>query len=317
MTRVHPHVEAARSVLEQLGFLRAQRNDRSALCLLALLNLKPDDAWHDAKAVLMGITPIMKFAETYYGVSYAPNTRETFRRQTIHQFVNSGLVQRNPDDPQRPTNSGKTVYQIDENALLLLRSYGTHEWNSKVNNYLINRPGLARRYAVERMKQLVPLKVDVSKRIHLSPGKHSKLIKAIVEDFGPRFVLSGRLIYVGDTGDKWGYFDQEGLSELGVTVDLHGKMPDVVICEQNKKWLVLIEAVTSHGPVDAKRKEELMSLFSEANMGLVFVTAFPDHGTMKRYISEIAWETEVWIADSPSHLIHFDGERFLGPYEQG
>ncbi|MFZ2878083.1 MAG: BsuBI/PstI family type II restriction endonuclease, partial [Phototrophicaceae bacterium] len=298
-------------------FLRAQRNDRSALCLLALLNLKPDDAWHDAKAVLMGITPIMKFAETYYGVSYAPNTRETFRRQTIHQFVNSGLVRRNPDDPQRPTNSGKTVYQIDENALLLLRSYGTHEWNSKVNNYLINRPGLARRYAVERMKQLVPLKVDVSKRIHLSPGKHSKLIKAIVEDFGPRFVLSGRLIYVGDTGDKWGYFDQEGLSELGVTVDLHGKMPDVVICEQNKKWLVLIEAVTSHGPVDAKRKEELMSLFSEANMGLVFVTAFQDHGTMKRYISEIAWETEVWIADSPSHLIHFDGERFLGPYEQG
>ncbi len=265
----------------------------------------------------MGITPIMKFAETYYGVSYAPNTRETFRRQTIHQFVNSGLVRRNPDDPQRPTNSGKTVYQIDENALLLLRSYGTHEWNSKVNNYLINRPGLARRYAVERMKQLVPLKVDVSKRIHLSPGKHSKLIKAIVEDFGPRFVLSGRLIYVGDTGDKWGYFDQEGLSELGVTVDLHGKMPDVVIYEQNKKWLVLIEAVTSHGPVDAKRKEELMSLFSEANMGLVFVTAFPDHGTMKRYISEIAWETEVWIADSPSHLIHFDGERFLGPYEQG
>jgi hypothetical protein len=38
---------------------------------------------------------------------------------------------------------------------------------------------------------------------------------------------------------------------------------------------------------------------------------------MSRYLGEIAWETEVWVADAPSHLIHFNGERFLGPYDGG
>ena len=92
-------------------------------------------------------------------------------------------------------------------------------------------------------------------------------------------------------------------------------MPDVVLDYPEREWLVLVESVTSHGPVDGKRHEELARLFAKSKAGLVYVTAFPSRVIMARYLGKIAWETEVWCADAPSHLIHFNGERFLGPYQ--
>ncbi|BCH63833.1 hypothetical protein RvVAT039_10490 [Agrobacterium vitis] len=91
-------------------------------------------------------------------------------------------------------------------------------------------------------------------------------------------------------------------------------MPDVIIYYPEKNWLLLIESVTSHGPVDGKRHGELAKLFASATPGLVYVTAFPTRRIMAKYLSEIAWETEVWVAEAPTHLIHFNGVRFLGPY---
>jgi hypothetical protein len=123
------------------------------------------------------------------------------------------------------------------------------------------------------------------------------------------------LIYAGDTGDKMGYFDRERLAALGVEVDSHGKMPDVVIHDVARNWLLLIESVTSHGPVDGKRHHELMALFAGSSAGLVYVTAFPTRAVMARYLADIAWESEVWVADAPTHMIHFNGVRFLGPYD--
>jgi BsuBI/PstI restriction endonuclease domain len=162
--------------------------------------------------------------------------------------------------------------------------------------------------------EMLPVKLATGGTIRFSPGDHSELIKAIIEEFAQRFVPGGVLVYAGDTGDKWGYFDREYLASLGVVLDGHGKMPDVVLYFPEKKWLLLVEAVMSHGPVDAKRHGELARLFKDSIAGLVFVTAFPSRAFMARYLADIAWETEVWCADAPSHLIHFNGARFLGPY---
>ena len=151
-------------------------------------------------------------------------------------------------------------------------------------------------------------------RLTFTPGAHSGLIRQVIEEFAPRFAPGAELIYVGDTGDKIGYFQERRLAELGVSVDQHGKMPDVALYLEARDWLLLVEAVTSHGPVDAKRHEELAEVFAAARPGLVYVTAFPDRRLMSRYLTDISWETEVWCADAPTHLIHFDGERFLGPY---
>ena len=312
---MHRNIENALKILAILELPRPQQNERSALCLLAILNLTPDKNWHQAENPLIGITPIMDWIRQHYQKDYAPNTRETIRRQTMHQFVSAGIALYNPDNPLRPVNSPKAVYQIEQLTLDLLRSFETDNWSAKLENYFSQRQSLSTRYARERDLNRIPIKLSQTEKISLTPGSHSELIKAIIEDFGSRFVPGGILIYVGDTGNKWGYFDRETLAKLDISIDSHGKMPDVVIFYPDKNWLILIEAVTSHGPVDGKRHEELQNIFVNSSAGLVFVTAFPNRSLMARYLSEIAWETEVWTADAPSHLIHFNGVRFLGPYK--
>lgn len=308
------HIDDAHKILISLGLPRAQHNERSALSLLALLNLVPDKTWAQAENPLVGITPIMDWSRIHYGKEYAPNTRETFRRQTMHQFVDAGIALYNPDSPGRPVNSPKAVYQIAPDVLTLLRSFDTPEWHNNLTTYLSLNQTLAAKYAMERKQNRIPMQIAPGKEITLSPGEHSELIRAIVEDFGPRFAPGSVLIYAGDTGDKWGYFDAPLLAQLGINVDSHGKMPDVVFHFVEKNWLLLIESVTSHGPVNGKRHAELAKLFAGSTAGLVYVTAFPNRSIMGRYVGEISWETEVWVADSPSHLIHFNGVRFLGPY---
>ncbi len=314
MNDQNDYIEAAQQIIMSLGLPQAQQNERSALCLLALLNLTPGKAWADAGNPLMGITPIMDWVREHYGKEYAPNTRETFRRQSMHQFYDAGLALYNPDKPNRPVNSPKAVYQIEPAALALLRTFGTPAWHDNLAAYLAQRETLVAKYAAERVQNRVPVEIAPGQRITLSPGEHSELIRAIIEDFAPRFAPGSVLVYVGDTGDKWGYFDAVLLAGLGVEVDTHGKMPDVVLHYTAKNWLLLVESVTSHGPVDSKRHVELAKLFAGSTAGLVYVTAFPNRVTMGRYLGEIAWETEVWVADAPSHLIHFNGVRFLGPH---
>jgi hypothetical protein len=296
---------------------KAQLNERSALTLLALIDLRQGGSWASASTPLLGITPVMDWVRECYGKVYKPNTRETFRRQTMHQFVQAGLARYNPDDATRPVNSPHAVYQISPETCALLRVYGTVKWDKMLKRYLQNSKTLVAKYARERDMNRVPIHIPSGAVIQLSPGEHSELIRAIVEGFAPRFAPESMLVYVGDTGEKMGYFDEPLLNELGVTIERHGKMPDVLLYLAKRNWLILIESVTSHGPVDSKRHDELQQLFSKSSAGLVFVTAFPNRKIFSRYLSKIAWETEVWVADAPTHLIHFNGTRFLGPYPTG
>ena len=308
-------IDDALQILKALGMPRGQQNERSALTLLALIRLKPAGNWSDLSRPLMGITPIMQYCRENYGREYAPNTRETFRRQTMHQFVEAGIALYNPDEPSRPVNSPRTSYQISEEAFEVIKTFGTDLWETTLARYLEGQETLAAKWAKYREMQMIPVRLPEGEEINLTPGSHSELIRQVITEFAPRFAPGSELIYVGDTGDKTGYFKSQRLSELGIAdLDQHGKMPDVVLYFEPKNWLLLVESVTSHGPIDPKRHDELASLFSTARTVTVYVTAFPDRSVMARHLSEISWETEVWCADAPTHLIHFDGERFLGPY---
>jgi len=314
--KIKKRIDETIDILKEMGLPKAQQNDRSALTLLALTNMKPANTWKEAQAPLIGITPIMDFSRDHYGKMYAPNTRETFRRFTMHQFVEAGIVIQNPDQPERPINSPNWCYQIEPETLTLLKMHGNIQWQKTLAAYLKNRETLKQKYARERAMLMVPVSLGKEQEIQLTPGKHSELIKQIIENFCSRFAPGGQIIYVGDTGSKWGYFDKVRLEKLGVAVDSHGKMPDAIIYYPKKNWLFLIEAVTSHGPMDSKRRIELEKLFKKLKAGLVYVTAFQNRLEMARYLPEISWETEVWVAETPSHLIHFDGHRFLGPYDK-
>jgi adenine-specific DNA-methyltransferase len=307
-------IAEAISVLSNLDFPSAQLNDRSALCLLALLDLKSNQPWSKSDQPLIGITPIMDWCRDNYDRDYKPNSRESFRRQTMHQFVDSGLVRYNPDKPDRSVNSPAAVYQIAPDALALLRKHGTRDWAAALADYQSKKQGLATLYKNARDMHKIPVTLPGGAVLTLTAGEHSQLIADIIQQFGPRFAPGSELIYAGDTGEKMGFFNEGELKKLGVVVDQHGKMPDVVLYDRKRNWLLLIESVTSHGPVDGKRHSELAKIFANSSAGLVYVTAFPSRELMRKYLATIAWETEVWVADNSEHLIHFNGDRFLGPH---
>ena len=301
-------------ILTALGFLPKQRNDAAGYALLALINLEPSQKWNEATAPLIGITPIIEFVRKAYGARYAPNTRETIRDEAVKYFVESGLLLRNPDDLNRPTNSGKTVYQVEQNALGLLQAYGTIAWEHKLQEYLNSRDLIRRELERDRNLVLIPVTISSGVKISLSPGGQNPLIKMIIEQFCPRFLPGGMVLYIGDTKNKFLHLDTSFLNRLGVDIPSPAKMPDIIVYDPRRNWLLLIEAVRSAGPVDGKRRKELKELFSGCTAGMVFVTAFLNKDTMRNFLTQISWETEVWIAENPNHLIHFNGERFLGPY---
>ena len=300
--------------LTALQFGSRQRNEVAAYTLLAMLDLKADATWAEADAPLRGITPVIEFIANFYGVRYAPNTRETIRDEAVKYFAEEGLLLRNPDDPNRPTNSGKTVYQVEPTALNLLRKVGTDTWALALKQYLASRENIKSEITRRRDLARVPVTLPDGEKVALSPGGQNPLIKAIIEEFCPIFVPGGAVIYIGDTENKFVHLETADLTALGVSLDSAAKIPDVIVYHTAKNWLLLIEAVTSAGPVDGKRRKELKELFAGCKAGLVFVTAFENRATMRNFVSQIAWESEVWIAEDPNHMIHFNGERFLGPY---
>lgn len=312
---INKKLEETIEILKKFGMPSEQQNERTAYCLLSLLNVTPEKAWKNAENPLVGISPMMTFAKEYYNKIYAPNSRETFRRFSTHQLVQAGIVLYNPDKPNRPVNSPKAVYQISPAALKVIKTFGTSDFEPLLSDFIQNQSTLAAQYAHEREMNMVSVKIKKNHMIQISPGKHSELIRDIIEQLAPRFLPNSTLIYVGDTGEKWGYYDQELAGNLLFNVQEHGKMPDVILYVEDKKWLVLIEAVTSHGPVDSKRYIELEELFSNVSADKVYISAFPDKKTFTHYVQDIAWETEAWIADNPTHMIHFNGDKFLGPYK--
>ena len=304
-------IQESQDVLKTLGLPRLQQNEMSALTLLVLAGISEDTNWADAHHRALRIHDILTEIKALYGREYAENTRETIRRQVIHQFIQAGLAVRNPDKPSLPTNSPRTHYTLHDPLLDTIRTYGTPFWDQAARSFLENQRALIETYRRVREQHKIPLHLSDGSEYHLSPGAHSELQAAIVEEFGPRFSAGAHVLYVGDTADKMLHIDLKLFADLHIPVSSHDKLPDVVLLDEARLRLLLIEAVTSHGPISPKRRLELEEMLAECPVQPVFVTAFPDFSIFKEFLLDIAWETEVWIASNPSHLIHFNGDRFL------
>ncbi|MGM0529773.1 MAG: BsuBI/PstI family type II restriction endonuclease [Bacteroidota bacterium] len=314
--------EEAKQILEALGLPRRQQNDRSALTLLALCYLREDDAWNEATASSMSVggnrenakyEGIMRFISDNYNVHYAENSRETFRRQTLHQFVQAGIVEHNPENPDLPTNSKDNHYRISPEALSVIKAFNTKNWKTEVKKFKKNIGFLRDKYQKKKDLHKIPVNLKEGTELSFSPGKHNEVQIAVIEKFAPRFAPGSDLLYVGDTAKKDLYLDDQGLQNLGIPIDQHSKLPDIVLYDKNRNWLFLIEAVTSHGPVSPKRLLELEEMLKNCNVGKIYVSAFPDFKEFNRHTSNIAWETEVWVVSFPDHMIHFNGDKFIGP----
>ena len=310
-------IAQAQAILKALGLPRSQQNQISALTLLALCGLGINDAWFHALRDRRSVTKgIMDFIREKYRVAYAPNTRETVRRQVLHQLVLAGVADYNPFELGLATNSPRAHYAISETALNAIKTFGTSAWESAVANFLSQRTALIEVFERRRSKRLIPVRFPDGKLVKLSPGAHNKLQRAVVEQFASRFVENPQLLYLGDTAKNNLFIDAEVLKKLGFPITEHDKLPDVVIYDERRNWLFLVEAVTSHGPMSKKRVLELELILAGCSAGLIYVSAFPNMTEFRRHTNEIAWDTEVWIAELPEHLIHYNGDRFLGPRER-
>ena len=307
-------VAEAQEILRALGLPPAQQNAMSGYTLLALAALGPEDPW--ASAVRAGHTVtkgIMDYVRDVFGKSYAANTRETFRRQVLHQFVQARIADYNPFEPGLATNSPRAHYALTEDALAVIRTFGTPQWTAAAIAFVGSVGALSEVYAKHREMERIPVRLPNGDEVTLSPGKHNLVQRAIVEEFGPRFAPGAVLLYLGDTENKDLFRDDAAFEAIGIALTEHDKLPDVILYDRDKAWLFLIEAVTSHGPVSPKRMLEVETMLANCPIGPVYVSAFPDFSEFKRWIADIAWETEVWIVDMPDHMIHYNGDRFLGP----
>jgi len=307
-------LKQAQQILSDIGMPKAQHNEISAFTLLALCNIKKSSKWSAASRQSMTVTKgIMDFIKVNYAKEYAPNTRETFRRQVLHQFVQGQVADYNPDGPNLPTNSPRAHYAISEAVLFVVRSFGSSDYNSRIEEFKKRQGSLVEIYDKNRIKQSVPVTLPTGEIFNLSPGKHNELQAAIINSFASRFLTKPQVLYLGDTAKKGLVLDKESFSILNVDISGHDKLPDIVLLDTTKKWLFLIEAVTSHGPMNPKRVFELQEMFKGCKCGIVYVSTFLNFTEFKQHSKDISWETEVWIAEFPEHMIHFNGDKFIGP----
>lgn len=304
-------LELVKQLLEQMNMPVRQQSTLCCLTLLAMAKLKKDTPCCQATNEWIRIHDVIVFIVENYGIVYAENSRETFRKQAMHPFRTAALI----EDNGKATNSPNYRYRITEEFLRVIQDINENcvdEENLSLTKFLARHDSLSNLYASKKKMLKMPVRIN-NTDFTFSPGKHNQLQKAIIEEFAPRFAPGSECLYVGDTIQKDMVKNTEKLSLLGFDITLHDKMPDVVLYCEDKHWIYFVESVTSVGPMDPKRIIEIETMTGNVTAGKIYVTAFPDFATFKKFSEQLAWETEVWIADMPDHMIHLNGDKFLGP----
>ena len=301
-------LDETRAFLKEIGMPKAQLADICCLSLLAMAAITEEKPWSRATNEWIRIHDIIAFSNANYNMTYAENSRETFRKQAIHHFRTAALI----EDNGKATNSPNYRYRLTAETLEILHSLGAEDYDASIKRFIDNHQRLMDIYASKKEMTKMPVKIN-NQDFTFSPGKHNELQKAIIEEFAPRFAPNSECLYVGDTTEKDLVKNVEKLNELGFEITLHDKMPDVVLYLEEKNWVYFVESVTSVGPMDPKRIIEITDMTKDVKAGKIFVTAFLDFGTYKKFSETLAWETEVWIAEAPDHMIHLNGDKFLGP----
>ena len=301
-------LDEARDILSALEVPAKQQNGMCCCVLLAMAGITEDRCWAHATNNWIRIHDVIAFASDNYGITYAENSRETIRKQAMHHFRNAAFI----EDNGKATNSPNYQYRLTDEMLKLIQSYDSGGWDKNLAAFQSEHETLISLYASKRAVRKMPVKINGSD-FTFSPGKHNELQKAIIEEFAPRFAHNSECLYVGDTVEKDLVKNEDKLHELGFSITLHDKMPDVVLYSAKKDWLYFIEAVTSVGPMEPKRIKEIEEMTTNVTAGKIYVTAFLDFKTFKKFFESLAWETEAWIADMPDHMIHLNGDKFLGP----
>lgn len=297
--------------------LTPRRLERMAVAFLACGDIKCIEDFKSVKDWNSGYSlktrDIINFVNKHFSEKISSGSYDDIRRKDLKLLTVAEVVLRS--NPDSATNDSTRGYSINPVYADLIKAYGRKNWEKHVFNSLKNIESLSQKLKRERTIHKVDVVLPSGSQLSFSAGEHNELQKAIIEDFLPRYGFGAEVLYVGDTSDKFLYLEKEKLEKLSFFGISHEELPDVVAYSGSKNWLYLIEAVHSSGPISELRLLQLKQLTKNCNADIVYITAFLNRQKFRQFIPEIAWETEVWIADNPDHLVHFNGDKFLGPYD--
>lgn len=295
-----------------------RRLERMAIAFLASGKIKKVSDFKNAKDLNSGYSlktrEIIDYVNKYFNENISSGSYDDIRRKDLKLLTVAEVVLQS--SPNSATNDSTRGYSINPTYAELLRKFGTKDWDKLVSERLKNIEPLSKKLKRQREISKVNVTLPSGGLLSFSAGEHNDLQKAIIEKFLPRYGFGAEVLYVGDTSDKYLYLEKERLEELDFFEISHEELPDVIAYSKKKNWLYLIEAVHSSGPISELRLIQLEKLTKKCNADIVYVTAFLTRPKFRQFMTDIAWETEVWIADNPDHLVHFNGDKFLGPYKE-
>ncbi len=295
-----------------------RRLERMAISFLACGDIKKLSDFKSVKSLDDNYShktrEVIEYVNEHFNENISSGSYDDIRRKDLKLLTVAGIVLQS--SPSSATNDSTRGYGINPFYAKLLRSYGDSSWEKTVFDALKGVESLNQK--LKRLRELVKIDVSLPSGVKLtfSAGEHNNLQKAIIEEFLPRYGHGSEVLYVGDTSNKYLHLNDVKLKELNFFELSHEELPDVITYSKSKNWLYLIEAVHSSGPISELRLIQLKKLTQECNADIVYVTAFLNRIKFRQFMTEIAWETEVWIADNADHLIHFNGDKFLGPYKE-
>lgn len=296
------------------------RQDRVCLVLLAVADLNPNTPWRSARVHGDGGTAhtpktrdIIIFLNKNYGTNISSGSYDDIRRKNLDYLVEAGLVVSSARRAGASTNDGTRGYAISKDAAQLLHAFGSSKWPNLVKQFRKSHVSLSTALQRPVATDMVEVNFPDGQKFQLSAGPHNKIQKAVIEEFLPRFASKPKVLYLGDTAKKDLVVDGPCLKALGLDLNQHDRLPDIVALDEKENWLFLIEAVHSSNPVSPLRRLALERLTAKCKLGIVFVSAFQDLKSFAKWAPSISWETEIWVADNPTHMIHYNGDRFYGP----
>lgn len=256
---------------------------------------------------------VIEFENKYYGESISSGSYDNIRRKDLKLLVEAGIVVNSSCSNVQATNNPMRGYALSCDFVELLHNYGLSSWKNKLNEYIANQSSLKEELSRLRDLNKIPVILPNGITLKLSNGEHNSLQKAIIEEFLPRYGFGASVLYVGDAEDKFLHLDRDVLSEIHFFNLDHEELPDVIAFSKEKNLLYLIEAYHSTGEWSELRLRTIKRKLNESGCTAIplFFTAFENKNSFRQKAKDIAWETEVWIADNPDHIIHFNGYKFL------
>lgn len=308
--------------VEQLGMPLADLSNRGlerlAMVFLALADVHQRNAWNKAKGYdgsrTLRSRDIIEYLNTHFGESLSRGSYDDIRTEELKPLALGCLVVTSAGKPNSSRNDPTRAYALPMEVAEVLHNFGKPSWKMGVKHFLTEKKTLAQALSHVRPTKILPVKLPSGVTLEFSPGPHNQLQKAVIEEFLPRYGYGAEVLYVGDAASKYLVRDEARLRELDFFELAHGELPDIIAYSTSRRWLYLIEAVHSSGPVSSLRHLELSRLTARCRADIVYVTAFLDRATFRKFAAVISWETEVWIADAPDHLVHFNGDSFMGPH---